>query len=77
MPRGTDSFDRYLAQAAEDQAKGPKPCTFGVGCQEAGVCYAAAMGEPDRCDAKPAEPPNGTSVWYRGWEAGYEPDRAH
>jgi hypothetical protein len=26
-------------------------CTLGVGCQEAGVCYAAAHGEPERCDA--------------------------
>lgn len=35
------------------------------------------------CDAavinkvRPPEPPAGTSVWYRGWEASYEPDRAH
>lgn len=25
------------------------PCTMGVGCDEAGVCFAAANGEPDRC----------------------------
>lgn len=24
-------------------------CTMGVGCDEAGVCYAAAHGEPERC----------------------------
>ncbi len=24
-------------------------CTMGVGCDEAGVCYAEAHGEPDRC----------------------------
>jgi hypothetical protein len=77
MPRSTDSFDRYLAQAAEAEAKGSKPCTMGVGCQEAGVCYASAMGEPNRCDAKPGEPSSGESVWYRGWEAGYEPERGN
>ena len=27
----------------------PKPCDMGVGCDEAGVCYASAMGEPERC----------------------------
>lgn len=30
-------------------------CDLGVGCDEAGVCYAQAHGEPDRC-GKPAEP---------------------
>lgn len=25
------------------------PCTMGVGCEEYGVCYAEAHGEPDRC----------------------------
>jgi len=25
------------------------PCDMGVGCDEAGVCYAAANGEPARC----------------------------
>ncbi len=25
------------------------PCTMGVGCYEAGVCFAEAHGEPDRC----------------------------
>ena len=28
-----------------------KPCTMGVGCSEAGACFAAAHDEPDRCDA--------------------------
>ena len=27
-------------------------CSMGVGCREAGVCFAAAAGEPDRCDAR-------------------------
>lgn len=26
-----------------------KPCSLGVGCDEYGVCYADAHGEPDRC----------------------------
>jgi hypothetical protein len=26
-----------------------KPCNMGVGCDEAGVCYADAHGEPNRC----------------------------
>jgi len=29
----------------------PKSCSMGVGCDESGVCYAEAHGEPDRCDA--------------------------
>lgn len=24
-------------------------CTLGVGCEQAGVCYAAAHGQPDQC----------------------------
>jgi hypothetical protein len=24
-------------------------CSLGVGCEESGVCYAMAMGEPERC----------------------------
>ena len=26
-------------------------CNLGVGCEEAGVCFALAHGEPDRCGA--------------------------
>lgn len=25
------------------------PCSLGVGCEDAGMCYAMAHGEPDRC----------------------------
>lgn len=49
-----------------------RPCTLGVGCQEWGVCYAAAHGDDSKCDARPDEPTDGTSVWYRGWEVGYD-----
>jgi hypothetical protein len=30
-------------------------CTMGVGCNEAGVCYAEAMDEPERCPASTVE----------------------
>lgn len=26
-----------------------KPCDLGVGCDEAGVCYASAHDQPERC----------------------------
>lgn len=29
-------------------------CTMGAGCDEAGVCYAAAHGEPERCPKRHA-----------------------
>lgn len=28
-------------------------CTMGVGCDEVGVCYAEAHGQPDRCPSYP------------------------
>lgn len=31
-----------------------KPCDMGVGCDEAGMCYASAHGEPERCPLEPA-----------------------
>lgn len=30
-------------------------CSLGVGCDEYGVCYADAHGEPDRCGCHPQE----------------------
>jgi hypothetical protein len=27
----------------------PKDCDMGMGCEQAGVCYASAVGQPDRC----------------------------
>lgn len=30
-----------------------KPCDMGVGCDEAGVCFAEAQGQPDRCTRRP------------------------
>lgn len=29
-----------------------KPCTLGVGCDEAGVCFAEAHGDHDQCGRK-------------------------
>jgi hypothetical protein len=26
-----------------------EPCSMGIGCDEAGVCYAGAMGQPEEC----------------------------
>lgn len=30
----------------------PDICTMGVGCNETGVCYAAAHGRPDQCPCR-------------------------
>lgn len=32
-------------------------CTMGVGCDEYGVCYAEAHGEPERCPLNQPEQP--------------------
>lgn len=43
--------DHQALQKALDAVRSrvaPK-CTLGVGCEEHGVCYAAAHGQPDRC----------------------------
>ena len=29
-----------------------KPCTLGMGCDDVGVCYAEAHGDPDQCGRK-------------------------
>ena len=39
-------------------AKESQRCSLGVGCDEYGVCYAIAHGQPEQCgklDAEPAE----------------------
>lgn len=33
----------------------PKRCDLGVGCDEAGVCYAIAHNQPDQCGRAPDE----------------------
>ena len=38
-----------------DGDKGKAGCSMGVGCDEAGVCYAMAHGQPELCAAPQAE----------------------
>lgn len=55
-------------------------CTMGVGCDEYGVCYAAAHGRPDMCprDPYPGQAPcpacfeSSGYVWEHGndWDSG-------
>lgn len=33
---------------------GHTPCTMGVGCDEYGICYAEAHGQPDQCPKAPS-----------------------
>lgn len=42
---------RAGALAADERV--PTRCSMGMGCDESGVCYAGAMGEPDKCCAAP------------------------
>ncbi|WP_186130158.1 hypothetical protein [Burkholderia gladioli] len=44
-PATAEPFDNLLKQGF---------CDMGVGCREAGTCFAAAHGEPDRCTAAEA-----------------------
>lgn len=36
-------------RAQEEEPRVRHTCNMGVGCEEYGVCYAAAHGEPERC----------------------------
>lgn len=54
-------------------------CNLGVGCDEAGKCYAEEHGAPERCGINligmpPPEPAPGESVVYRGWKAALDYD---
>lgn len=51
-------------------ARAVERCSMGVGCDEAGVCYAAAYGEPDRCPlaAPPSADDMGADVSERARE---------
>ena len=42
----------YYDPTPEQENEG-RYCTMGVGCDEAGVCYAAANGQPDQCPRRP------------------------
>ncbi|CDY76130.1 hypothetical protein BGLT_05202 [Caballeronia glathei] len=49
-------IEYYEARALlSDGGKGEAGCSMGVGCDEAGVCYAMAHGQPERCAAPQAE----------------------
>jgi hypothetical protein len=39
----------YCPACGTQHIDAPKPCDMGVGCDTAGVCFAAAHGEPERC----------------------------
>ena len=43
---------RGAAQNEQPQAR--QTCRLGVGCDEAGICYAEAHGQPDRCGSIPS-----------------------
>ena len=36
-------------RALDEEPRVKASCNMGVGCEEAGVCYATAAGAPDRC----------------------------
>lgn len=36
-------------RAMDEEPRVRHTCNMGVGCEEYGVCYAEANGEPDRC----------------------------
>jgi hypothetical protein len=36
-------------RAQDEEPRVRHTCNYGVGCEEAGVCYAAAHGLPDEC----------------------------
>jgi hypothetical protein len=60
-------LDRVMALIDEcfaaSEAPAPvQPCSLGVGCEEAGKCYAVANGHPEQCGAfspAPAQPSGG------------------
>jgi hypothetical protein len=41
-----------VGPAWQAEGGGGEGCNLGVGCDEAGVCYAMAHGQPDRCGAE-------------------------
>lgn len=47
-------------------------CDLGMGCEEAGACYAERMGEPRRCGMPTAEPAVCGDVAWCGLPAGHE-----
>ena len=52
---------------AAPKDEGSNQCSMGVGCDEAGVCYASANGRPDYCPKN--TPPAGTTTEDEAWSA--------
>lgn len=52
-----EAIERAHDRAASEDPPRPKavPCSMGVGCDEAGVCYATAHGRPEMCPRKEIE----------------------
>lgn len=50
-PFNPKSEEQEVAEMAARRA-GTEGCTLGEGCDEAGVCYAAAHGQPEQCGRK-------------------------
>jgi hypothetical protein len=44
-----EEVERAHDRAASEPPRRGRPCPMGVGCDEAGVCYAAAHGRPEEC----------------------------
>lgn len=49
LARDMDHRALFRGRAQDEEPRVRHTCNMGVGCEEAGVCYAAAHGEPDRC----------------------------
>lgn len=74
-----DVWNRRAPSASIADTAGAKPCDMGVGCDESGVCYAEANGEPDRCSkfGVSETPPYGLTererfIWNLGYSSGKE-----
>ena len=46
---GVDVLGLLRGRAQDEEPRVQHVCDMGVGCEEAGVCYAAVHGEPERC----------------------------
>lgn len=39
----------FRGRAQDEEPRVRHTCSLGVGCEEYGICYAAAHGKPDQC----------------------------
>ena len=49
MTGAVDVLALFRGRAMDEEPRVQHTCNMGVGCEESGVCYAVAHGEPDRC----------------------------